>query len=507
MPDGGDVGIDLAEAIGSMADDLDLVVHALEGAVGDAQLGPAQDAVEMFPDQTSEAPERIESAVAGPPQPLLQIRSRPARAFVVPEPLEGFFQVVGTDDRLVGPTERRQPPLLLVPEVPGVLQPQPAGRLEGSLRLAAQQPPALPAHFVHRPVQVLNHVEAIEDQEGVGQLLPHRGDVPGPRVAADDQDRAGPARPQPGEEAAHRVGVAVLADPDQAVAFEVVDQSQVTLPLAARHLVDADHPQRLPGTMVQAPRHRSLHGGRHGLPVQAEVAGGLLPRQPPRQPSHGRQQSVGDALPARRPGNLLDSNPAEAATDATGAVGQSQRTIPQAQVPPAPFALSMNHTRGASPARAAADPPALDPVDPNQHPVGTLLNLGHHVGFQSEGLSDKSLQAHRCRSSSRRFGSPRRITELPMRLSFTDDSSQTPTTDHFRERNRILRRLTRYPTRSGNLFTGSGKRTSASAPSSSRRTVHEAIVAAVTRNTRAVWARDQLRAARSSRTASRAVGA
>ena len=62
MPDGGDVGIDLAEAIGPMADDLDLVVHALEGAVGDAQLGPAEDAVEMFPDQTSAAPERIESA-------------------------------------------------------------------------------------------------------------------------------------------------------------------------------------------------------------------------------------------------------------------------------------------------------------------------------------------------------------------------------------------------------------------------------------------------------------
>src|SRR5881409_3448958 len=101
MPDSGDVGVDLAEAVGVMADDLDLVVHALEGAVGDAQLGPAQDAVEMFPDQTSEAPERIEAAVAGPPEPLLEIRSRPAGAFVVPEPLEGLLQVVGPDDRLV----------------------------------------------------------------------------------------------------------------------------------------------------------------------------------------------------------------------------------------------------------------------------------------------------------------------------------------------------------------------------------------------------------------------
>ena len=63
---------------------------------------------------------------------------------------------------------------------------------------------------------------------------------------------------------------------------------------------------------------------------------------------------------------------------------------------------------------------------------------------------------------------------------------------------------TTWPANSGNLFTGGcGNCTSAAGPCSSPRLSQEEIVAAVTRNVRAVCSRDQLRAALSSRMAMR----
>jgi hypothetical protein len=49
MIDGGDEVASVPETEGAMADQLDLVVHALDGSVGEAHASPGQDSLQMRP--------------------------------------------------------------------------------------------------------------------------------------------------------------------------------------------------------------------------------------------------------------------------------------------------------------------------------------------------------------------------------------------------------------------------------------------------------------------------
>ena len=63
--DVGDVGPRRAIAEGPVADQLDLVVHPLEGAIGHPDPGPRQDAREVGPQRARQLRERLQPA--GPP--------------------------------------------------------------------------------------------------------------------------------------------------------------------------------------------------------------------------------------------------------------------------------------------------------------------------------------------------------------------------------------------------------------------------------------------------------
>jgi hypothetical protein len=63
-----------------MADDLDPVVPAFERAVADTELRPDQHAVEMGAQQPGEFLERLQTAVAGAPEPLQEMPARPRDA-------------------------------------------------------------------------------------------------------------------------------------------------------------------------------------------------------------------------------------------------------------------------------------------------------------------------------------------------------------------------------------------------------------------------------------------
>ncbi len=78
MPDGSDVGIDFPESVRTMADHLHFVVHPLQGAVGDADLGPGQDAVDVTDDHAGKLLEGCQSRATGRLEPLGEIRASPA---------------------------------------------------------------------------------------------------------------------------------------------------------------------------------------------------------------------------------------------------------------------------------------------------------------------------------------------------------------------------------------------------------------------------------------------
>src|SRR5712691_4371234 len=75
--DVGDVGPRCAVAVGAMTNTLDLVVHAFQGPIADAQPSPGEDALPMEPEGAGDFLERLQPAMGRPPEPLIQVGLRP----------------------------------------------------------------------------------------------------------------------------------------------------------------------------------------------------------------------------------------------------------------------------------------------------------------------------------------------------------------------------------------------------------------------------------------------
>src|ERR1700694_103340 len=395
MPDGVDVGVDGTVTMSSVADRFHVVVHGLEGTVRDTETCPGQDAVDVLSNHSRESLEGLESTVRRPPEPLGEVGEGPPLPLVVPESLEGFLEVVGTDDGLILLAERRQPCPLLPGEGPGILQPEPASLLEGDPFFAPELSPGLAPHLVHRLAQMLDDVKSIEDDQGLRKVLLNGICVHGPHIAADDLDRPSPAGAKPRKELPHGLGIPVLTGPHQASSFQVVDKGQIQLPLPSRYLFDAKHSKRFPGAMFEAPFHGPLDHGRHGLPVHAEVFGGLLPREQSGQRRNAPRQGPGHSLPPVGPVQVIESRPASRASDATRRVSQDETLVPHRKIPPLPNPLARVNLSGSSRALTAREPASFDPVDLRNQSIGLLLDPTDPVSFETKSLPDKTPEAHR----------------------------------------------------------------------------------------------------------------
>ncbi len=90
----GDVVRDGAKAECPVTDQFDLVVQALQSAIGNTQSGPGQDAVDVGAHESSELLHRFQAAVAGFPEPTAEEALGVEGMLVMPEKLEVFFQQV-----------------------------------------------------------------------------------------------------------------------------------------------------------------------------------------------------------------------------------------------------------------------------------------------------------------------------------------------------------------------------------------------------------------------------
>src|SRR5581483_3897642 len=73
----------------------------------------------------------------------------------------------------------------------------------------------------------------------------------------------------------------MLRDVEQAAAavIDLVDQREVLVALLPAELVDADAPNAVEASVLQAPSDGVLHGAEHGVPAGAEPTRRLLPGQ------------------------------------------------------------------------------------------------------------------------------------------------------------------------------------------------------------------------------------
>src|SRR5712692_10893537 len=165
-----------------MADDLDFVVHAFEGAVTNPELDPDQNAIEMSAEHSRQFLEWLEATVAGAPEPLQEMPARPRGVAVGPEAPEILLEEVRLHDGAVEAEQGRQPGALVRGEVVRILEPQEARVFELYLLGPVQLAPRLAAHLIDGSAEMLAEVEAIENERGLRQVSLDGVDVNAPTL-------------------------------------------------------------------------------------------------------------------------------------------------------------------------------------------------------------------------------------------------------------------------------------------------------------------------------------
>ena len=294
MVDGRDVGVELSESEGTMADHLDLVVHAFEGSVGDTDVRPSQHAIEVIPDHSCKLLERLESGVAGPPEPLPQIRLRPTGLKILPELLEGLFEKIRLGDREIELQNLSQSLPFIRLEVPGVLDENPPAFLDREPFLRGQRGDDLAAHVIHRSREMLNDVESVEHHRRLGHMTPDTGQIGRPHVHADDLNGPRPPLAQPREELIYGLLLPILSDPDHLVPLQVIGHGQIPMPLSAADLVQTQDVEGALLLVRKAPLDGPLHGLGDVAPLQPQILGHLLIAHLPSQERGDLGEAVGD---------------------------------------------------------------------------------------------------------------------------------------------------------------------------------------------------------------------
>lgn len=276
MVDGRDVGVELAEAERAMADHLDLVVHPFQCAVGNADLGPGQDSIEMIADHPCKLLEGLEPGVAGPPKPLPEVRLGSTGLVILPELAERLLEQIRLRDREIEFQDLPESLPFSRFEIPRVLDENPSAFLDREPFLGSQRGHDLPTDVVHRPCEVLDDVEAVEDHCGLGNVTPDTGQVRRPHVHADDLNRPGSPFAQPGEESVYGLLLSVLPHPNHLMPVQIVRDSQIPVPLLAAHLVQAQDVQGTPFLVSESPLDGPLYCPCHVAPLEMQVFRYLL---------------------------------------------------------------------------------------------------------------------------------------------------------------------------------------------------------------------------------------
>src|SRR6516165_9202661 len=219
-----------------------------------------------------------------PPQrlaPLLEEPQRPTRRLVVPELPERLLEQIGRMQALVGleqQLERRLAPVAQVmpPRQQGVLLP-----LDVAAALPRQAGVFALADLIQRLLQMAQHVELVEDDQGLGGVPLLEGAVPErlPHVHDRQPDFRGLLGAQPGVEQVQAGLRAVrAAEPDRPAQQQVADDDPVAVPLADGNLIDADHRRRGRAGLPELLGHVLLVQLLDGLPIEAQLLGDRLDR-------------------------------------------------------------------------------------------------------------------------------------------------------------------------------------------------------------------------------------
>src|SRR3974390_2787398 len=182
----------------------------------------------------------------------------------------------------------------------------------GRHRLAVQSGALSSTHLVHRLVQMLNDVKAIQDVQGLAGLLRHHLEIGLPHVTADVTQTAHQRRAQhlqPGPQGGLGSPTSHPQEPP-AMAINLIDDRQETvgsLALAPMDFVNANRSNSLQHAMGQSPLHEPFHRVINGSPTGWKGPSRLSPGKSPRPAGQKSHHRGGHRPLALVPGDMLDS--------------------------------------------------------------------------------------------------------------------------------------------------------------------------------------------------------
>lgn len=241
---------------------------------------------------------RLEPRAAGLPAPAAQKAVGRGGRAAFPELLEILLEQVGADSAQVQLEQVGELGLLVLGEVVGALEQQPAAALERFLALLLEFAGLGGADLVDHLAELAGDMEAVEHMEGLAGALADHVEVGLPHVGAVHLEPGGALLAEPREEALEGLDLAFLPDPQQAAAvgIDLVHQDEVFVAGLPGDLVDAD-------------------GGDAG----ESDARGVLPREALGPRGEEPAEGFGGALLAVGPRHALDLD-----RDATGAIDAAQ---------------------------------------------------------------------------------------------------------------------------------------------------------------------------------------
>lgn len=260
---------------------------------------------------------RLEPRAAGLPTPAAQEAVGRGGRAAFPELLEILLERVGADSAQVQLEQVGELGLLVLGEVVGALEQQPAAALERFLALLLEFAGLGGADLVDHLAELAGDMEAVEHVEGLADALADHVEVGLPHVGAVHLEPGGALLAEPREEALEGLDLAFLPDPQQAAAvgIDLVHQDEVFVAGLPGDLVDADGGDAGESDARAAPGD----GAMDGVPGGAEDARGVLPREALGPRGEEPAEGFGGALLAVGPRHALDLD-----RDATGAIDAAQ---------------------------------------------------------------------------------------------------------------------------------------------------------------------------------------
>jgi hypothetical protein len=276
--------VERAKSIGFSDTQFRLVVETLHDAAGDGPFGPepVQDQGSMSAQHACHLLHRLQARAHGALTPPIEKAPGPVPGFVAPEELKVLFEQVGPNRLEVVLQQLGQADLLFFAEVLRALEQQPAAVLEHRLIAASLERFDLGGAYLVDGLAHMGHdVEAVKHMPGLPGLLGNNPQVRLPHVRADELQSRAALGSEPAEEAQQGLDLALLADPQQALAVgvDLVDQRQVAMSALPLHLVHTDGGDVTEILMGTSPIDRHLNSMKDVVPRGLEDRGNLLPTQ------------------------------------------------------------------------------------------------------------------------------------------------------------------------------------------------------------------------------------